>query len=567
MSHRLLTVAGGWVLIALSACGFARGDQGPSRPEIDLVYLADARPLLLRFHIELDGKPVRERWHAFLKGWFDFLDRDGDGILNEQELRWAPSEQIMLTMLRQGSGPFGPPRDGFRPALIDKKEGDRIDFTDFRRLYERTAAPLQLVAGQGNTAFLGNVNDALFKALDLNQDGKLSREELAAARALIRLDTDDDEYVSLGELSPAANVGNQLRIETAVNMPAPPDSGFHSAAAGSDRQLAALLLARYDKDRDGTIDRGESGLARDAFARLDTDGNGRLDAAELSCWHLRAPALTLTIRLGATGQKAALEMSEQEARSLGIEASLVGRDAARVTVADVQLQILRDESSVVFARPVQNPPLLNLFRQVDKNKQGFLTQKDLAQVPKAQVPNAAFLRQIIDICDRDGDGKMTEKELLAYVNLQAAGPSSYATLAVADFGRNLLQLLDANGDGRLSQRELLSAWDRLKARDQNQDGTLEPAELSRHLQLVARRPIQGGFVRPSGPFSPVASRASYSPDTPTWFRKMDRNGDGDVSRREFLGTRQDFDRFDDDHDGLLSPDEAVRAAAAAALKK
>jgi hypothetical protein len=40
---------------------------------------------------------------------------------------------------------------------------------------------------------------------------------------------------------------------------------------------------------------------------------------------------------------------------------------------------------------------------------------------------------------------------------------------------------------------------------------------------------------------------------------MDRNGDGDVSRREFLGTREDFNRIDTDGDGLIDADEAQRA--------
>ena len=36
---------------------------------------------------------------------------------------------------------------------------------------------------------------------------------------------------------------------------------------------------------------------------------------------------------------------------------------------------------------------------------------------------------------------------------------------------------------------------------------------------------------------------------------MDRNHDGDVSRREFLGPRDQFDRLDRDNDGLIDPDE------------
>jgi hypothetical protein len=53
---------------------------------------------------------------------------------------------------------------------------------------------------------------------------------------------------------------------------------------------------------------------------------------------------------------------------------------------------------------------------------------------------------------------------------------------------------------------------------------------------------------------------------PLWFRKMDRNNDGDVSAREFLGTPEQFRRIDSDGDGLISPAEARRADAGAAKK-
>ena len=42
-----------------------------------------------------------------------------------------------------------------------------------------------------------------------------------------------------------------------------------------------------------------------------------------------------------------------------------------------------------------------------------------------------------------------------------------------------------------------------------------------------------------------------------WFRSMDRNGDGDVTKKEFLGTAEQFKKIDADKDGLIDPAEAA----------
>lgn len=46
---------------------------------------------------------------------------------------------------------------------------------------------------------------------------------------------------------------------------------------------------------------------------------------------------------------------------------------------------------------------------------------------------------------------------------------------------------------------------------------------------------------------------------PRWFLRMDRNADGDVSRREFLGTAEQFDAFDTNNDLLIDWEEAAVA--------
>ena len=64
---------------------------------------------------------------------------------------------------------------------------------------------------------------------------------------------------------------------------------------------------------------------------------------------------------------------------------------------------------------------------------------------------------------------------------------------------------------------------------------------------------------------PLASAARTPPPQtlggPLWFRKMDRNGDGEISLREWLGSKEDFQRIDTNGDGIISLEEAEHADA------
>ena len=144
-----------------------------------------------------------------------------------------------------------------------------------------------------------------------------------------------------------------------------------------------------------------------------------------------------------------------------------------------------------------------------------------------------------------------------------------AVVTLADRGRGLFELLDRDGDGRLSPRELNAAANLLADLDRDGDGRLSREELPRGYTVTGRVGAVdlfsagfssdfeglvvlddlGGLRRP-----PAAAGLSGAPE---WFRNMDRNGDGDVSAREFTGPPALFKRIDTDGDGLISPEEAV----------
>jgi Ca2+-binding EF-hand superfamily protein len=555
---------------ALLSAGVA-GAQPPAAPRVDpaslqgsvpieLVFLRDQGPLLVRLHVLQGNEPLQVRWQRYLNEWFDYLDRDGDGALGEAVLAGAPNAASMRNLVAQGA--FLPNR-GQSTTLRDfgKNSGETVSRKEFLDYYKSNGIG-PLLASIGRQESTAQANDLLFKGLDTDGDGKLSRAEIEAAYNVIsKLDTDDDELISLRELGGTGPpVGIRGVVAPPPGLPATQQlqgtSFYHLTSENSRAGLATLMLARYDKKKRMTLTQKDIGLDDASFKRLDENRNGTLDLMELAKFPQNAPAVELVVRLDGSGQQAVAvykrgALAEKTVRSTP--------GLLWLTLEDAEIAVQNFTPGSVRVTVVnQFAFILQQLKAADTKMRGYVELSDL------QSPQLQFLRTLFPILDRNEDGKLTEQEAKAYFDLQDKARTVTASFSVQEHGRNFFQILDANRDDHLSPRELMTAWQRLAPYDKNGDGYVDASELPLQFRVAFNPVGTQQFVAVNvagrmGAGAPPRGDNIYPAHAPTWFKKMDRNRDGDVSRREFLGSKEDFDRIDANGDGLIDADEAAAA--------
>jgi Ca2+-binding EF-hand superfamily protein len=516
--------------------------------QVRMVFMASGGPVIADLRLAVSGKPYRQWIGAFLAR---LLDGDNSGTLTKAELSLIPKRFRQLLGLTDSLV--------LSPSLIvgsAASDSDAVRLSEFQA-WVRTRLPqaFNLIAQPQ----AGDDAVRLSSLLDTTNDGRVSPEELQKAAYILRFrDLDNDETLALTELLPYRDPTSQ-RADVTPEVANLPFFNITDEAASAD--AAERIILRYGT-ADGRVSAARLRLAAAASAAELPEYLGRTELQQLL---LTVPVhLTLEFKLSdkANLSDLTVQISDFAASFCRLDSSERG---LAVTVIDgLQLE-LRARGGGANDRMITRGLLGQEFSRADGDRSQSLDDSEYQQLAGA-VLQAGVTAEFADL-DADDDLQLTRTELLGYVEREQAAVASRIEVAVEQQGKTLFSRLDIDEDRRLTRRELLTGAKQFTQLDSDQDQHISEQDLQTRYVLsfgLGRSELrrQDGMNRL---LSMMATNDAILPSAaalsgPVWFQRMDRNRDGDVSAREFLGAAEIFQRLDTDQDGLLSAVEAESTA-------
>ncbi len=428
-----------------------------------------------------------------------------------------------------------------------------------------------LVDGQPPEARWHAFLDALFDFLDRDGNGKLDRAEFGRA---FDLPLPDGKLVHLDFDKADADKNGAVSRDELINFVR--SAGFRPMVVKvvqsppEQRRLGDILFQELDRNRDGVLTAGELAAAPRLLRRFDENEDEVIQPAELLVMNsvskpISGTPINVVHRSGDSDATARLRVALDRQAHVSLEAG--NSNVFRVDGPGAESGTTRisfPEGICLIASSVEDrvagfKSVRGFYQAQFKSASG-----SKSGISKQDLERDLGLRSLASLfgsADRNGDGMLSLVELNRFLDLLELGVGSQITLILEDCGRNLFDLLDVDQNRELDSSELIGASKLLRLIEGGEKQSLSAQSLPNLYRLRAVR----GTVSSTFGHLMIASKArpttvaATRQDGPAWFRAMDRNGDGFVSPREFLGPPELFRKLDANGDGRISPEEAAQA--------
>lgn len=416
-----------------------------------------------------------------------------------------------------------------------------------------------LIEGEPLTSACEEFLARLFAELDRDGDGAINAREAERAptgewlRTLARGDfvnVSERPLASVGVFSKSETIAKEVFIDAYRAWGSLGGDVRVAPPVQRDDRVNRVLFKALTGNDAGPLTADSFRSACETLRRFDADDDERISEAELLV-ESRDVGEPTDRKISLTSEPSIGDASSH----LAITASFVtGRPLPEVAVS-TKAPGVRDVA-VVGAAGLGAGPFLSAKQELHQQFETDDADGDgaLNAVERRASPIGATWEALTASADRDDDDRLTVVERNRWLDLFDAAAALRIEAVPVDEGRLLLDRLDADGDARLTLRELSNGWTQVAAWDADRDGTLTWSEVPHRVTVVLSR----------GPAASKPGRRLIAPVVatrrgPDWIQRMDRNGDGDVSRREFLGPIEVFRKLDSDADGLLNDVEATAA--------